>query len=102
MYSNITVAINLVFHLNSLFAIIFGTILGMIIGAMPGLSSTMGVALLIPMTFKMDPATGLCMLGAIYCSSVYGGSISAILLRTLGTSASIATTWDGTHLPNKV
>lgn len=87
-----------VFNVGNLFAIFIGTVLGIIIGALPGLSSTMGVALLIPITFKMDPSAGLCMLGAIYCASVYGGSISAILLRTPGTSASVATTWDGYEL----
>jgi len=90
-----------VFTLNVLFIILVGTILGIIIGALPGLSSTMGVALLIPITFKMDPALGLCMLGAIYCGSVYGGSITAILLRAPGTSASVATAWDGYELTKK-
>lgn len=101
MYLQILDAIGEVFHLNNLLFIILGTFLGIIIGALPGLSSTMGVALLIPITFKMDPATGLCMLGAIYCGSVYGGSITAILIRTPGTTASIATTWDGYPLTQK-
>lgn len=90
-----------VFSVGNLFFIIVGTILGIIIGALPGLSSTMGVALLIPITFKMDPSAGLCMLGAVYCGSVYGGSITAILLRTPGTSASVATAWDGYELTKK-
>ncbi len=72
-----------------------GTVAGLIVGALPGLSSTMGVALAIPITFGMDPKLGLMLLGAVYCSSVYGGSITAILLRTPGTDASIATTFDG-------
>ncbi|WP_144440585.1 tripartite tricarboxylate transporter permease [Limnochorda pilosa] len=75
-----------------------GTLGGILIGALPGLSSTMGVALLIPVTFSMNPATGLAMLGGVYCGSVYGGSITAILLRTPGTSASVATTFDGFEL----
>lgn len=72
-----------------------GTVAGLIVGALPGLSSTMGVALAIPITFGMDPKLGLMLLGSVYCSSVYGGSITAILLRTPGTDASIATTFDG-------
>ncbi len=88
-------AITNLLHFNNIFVIVIGTIAGIIIGALPGLSSTMGVALLIPLTFKMEPSTGLCMLGAIYCGSVYGGSITAILIRTPGTTASIATSWDG-------
>lgn len=81
--------------------ILLGTILGIIVGALPGLSSTMGVALLIPITFNFEPILGLCMLGGIYVGSVYGGSITAILLRTPGTSASIATSWDGYELTKK-
>ena len=90
-----------VFTVSNLSFIFIGTVLGIMIGALPGLSSTMGVALLIPITFKMDPSAGLCMLGAIYCGSVYGGSITAILLRTPGTSASVATAWDGYELTKK-
>jgi len=101
MYLQILAALGNVFHLNNILFIILGTFFGIIVGALPGLSSTMGVALLIPITFKMDPAAGLCMLGAIYCGSVYGGSITAILIRTPGTTASIATTWDGYPLTKK-
>ena len=84
-----------VFEPQALLILFAGTMAGLIIGALPGLSSTMGVALAIPLTFGMDPKMGLMLLGAVYCSSVYGGSLSAILLRTPGTDASIATTFDG-------
>ena len=89
------------FELQSVFILVIGTVAGLIIGALPGLSSTMGVALTIPLTFGMDPKLGLMLLGAVYCSSVYGGSITAILLRTPGTDASIATTFDGFPLTQK-
>ncbi len=72
-----------------------GTVLGIVFGALPGVSSTMGVAVLIPLTYGMDPVTGLIMLAGIYCGSTYGGSISACLLNTPGTPASAATTMDG-------
>ena len=78
-----------------------GTVAGLVVGALPGLSSTMGVALAIPITFGMDPKLGLMLLGAVYCSSVYGGSLTAILLRTPGTDASIATTFDGFPMTQK-
>ncbi|GHV37126.1 C4-dicarboxylate ABC transporter permease [Synergistales bacterium] len=78
-----------------------GTLAGLVVGALPGLSSTMGVALAIPMTFGMDPKLGLILLGAVYSSSVYGGSITAILLRTPGTDASIVTTLDGFPMTKK-
>lgn len=63
--------------------VLLGTILGIVVGSLPGLTSTMGVALLVPFTFSMSPAMGLALLGAIYASSSYAGSISAILLRKL-------------------
>ena len=85
---------------NLLFSVI-GVALGIIIGALPGLTSTMGVALLIPITFSMSPTTGLITLSAVYIGSVYGGSISAILINTPGTPAAIITTLDGYKMTQK-
>lgn len=79
----------------ALLTLLLGTLAGMAIGSLPGLSSTMGVALCIPITFSMPPELALILLGAVYVSSVYGGSVTAILLRTPGTDASIATALDG-------
>ncbi|MHB8950452.1 MAG: tripartite tricarboxylate transporter permease [Rhodoferax sp.] len=72
-----------------------GVTLGTIIGALPGLSATMAVAILVPFTFAMTPASGLIALGAIYTGAIYGGAFSAILVNTPGTPSSIATTFDG-------
>ena len=72
-----------------------GVILGMFIGAMPGLSATMGVAILLPITFWLEPRAGLGMLFGIYNSAIYAGGISAVLLGIPGTPASIASTFDG-------
>lgn len=72
-----------------------GVTLGTIIGALPGLSATMAVAILVPFTFAMAPASGLIALGAIYTGAIYGGAFSAILVNTPGTPSSIATTFDG-------
>lgn len=79
----------------NLAAILGGTLLGMFVGAMPGLSATMALALLLPLTFSFDPATGLCLLAALYAGASYGGSISAVLLGTPGTPAAAATALDG-------
>jgi len=70
----------------------------MFIGALPGLGATMGIALLIPITFGMDPTASLIMLTGLYTSAIYGGSITAILLHTPGTPASAATAMDGYEL----
>ena len=89
-------ALGNIFEPEAIFILFVGTIAGLIVGSLPGLSSTMGVALAIPLTFGMDPKMGLMLLGAVYCSSVYGGS-TAILIRTPGTDASIATTLTVSH-----
>ncbi|MBD3894541.1 tripartite tricarboxylate transporter permease [Halomonas sp. ML-15] len=79
----------------NLLLIVGGTLLGMFVGAMPGLSATMALALLLPITFSMDPGAGLSMLASLYVGASYGGSIAAILLNTPGTPAAAATVLDG-------
>ena len=65
----------------NLLILLAGTAGGLILGALPGLSPTMAVALLIPFTFHMDPAGGLILLGSVYTATVAGGAVSAILLK---------------------
>ncbi|NNU80501.1 tripartite tricarboxylate transporter permease [Halovulum dunhuangense] len=72
-----------------------GVAAGTIIGSIPGLTATMAVAVLVPVTFAMTPDSALILLGAIYTGAIYGGAYSAILLRTPGTPSAIATTFDG-------
>lgn len=78
-----------------LLILIVGVLLGIVVGALPGLTPTMGVALCIPFTFALPPVDGLMLLGGIYCGSVYGGSIPAIMFNVPGAPASVATTFDG-------
>ncbi len=73
----------------------FGMAVGIVFGALPGLTATMGVALFLPITFGMDPITGMLFLLGIYSGGIYGGSITAILIKTPGTPASAATVLDG-------
>lgn len=75
--------------------ILLGTVSGMLIGALPGLTATMGVALLIPFTFGLPIEQGIGMLLGIFCGAICGGTISAILIRTPGTPAAAATVLDG-------
>lgn len=84
-----------------LIALLIGTVGGMIIGALPGLSATMAVALLIPVTYNMSTAAGLTMLTAVYTSAIYGGSITACLLHVPGTPSSAATAADGYSLTKR-
>ena len=81
--------------------LLIGTIGGLILGATPGLSPTMAVALLIPFTFQLEATQGLILLGAAYTSTVAGGAVSAILLKIPGAPANIATTLDGHTMAQK-
>lgn len=79
-----------------IFLLLFtGVASGIAVGALPGLTATMGVAVLMPLTFGMDSAAALVLLVGVYIGAIYGGSISAILLKTPGTPAAAATVFDG-------
>ena len=72
-----------------------GVVAGTIVGSLPGLTATMAIAILVPLTFSMEPASALVVMGALYTGAIYGGAYSAILLNTPGTPSAIATTFDG-------
>jgi putative tricarboxylic transport membrane protein len=79
----------------SIIAMIGGVIIGMVLGALPGLSATLGVALAIPFTYAMSPLAALGLLAGIHNGGSQGGAIPAILLRIPGTPGAICTAWDG-------
>jgi len=86
---------------HTLFNVIWATFLGIVIGALPGLTATMGVALLTTLTFSMPHNEAIMVLICIYVGAIYGGSRSAILLNIPGTPASAASTLDGYPLARK-
>lgn len=90
-----------VFNPTTLAVIFIGVIVGIIFGSIPGLTSTMGVALCLPITFGMSPLDGIAMLIALYVGGTSGGLISAILLKIPGTPSSVATTFDGAPMAEK-
>jgi putative tricarboxylic transport membrane protein len=85
----------------NLFALVLGSFFGIIIGAIPGLTATMGIAILVPFTFGMTPITGIVMLLGIYTGAIYGGGIASILIKTPGTPAAAATVFDGYPMAQK-
>lgn len=95
MLNNILVGIQQAMQLQNLLLVFLGTAMGICFGALPGLSASMGVAVLIPITYGMNPVTGLITLAGVYCGAVYGGSISAVLINTPGTPANAVTAFDG-------
>src|SRR5699024_9107142 len=94
-------ALSNILTLESFLSIFIGGALGIIFGALPGLTAAMGVALLLPITFGLEATTGILFLLGVYCGGIYGGSITAVLINTPGTPASAATTLDGHPLAKK-
>lgn len=95
MYGSLVDALPGVLSWMNLAAVVIGVIAGICVGALPGLSATMAISVLIPFTFGMDPLVALGMMAGIYNGAMYGGSIPAILLRIPGTPAAVATSFDG-------
>ena len=84
-----------------LVTLLLGTLLGIVVGAIPGLTGTMVIALALPLTFGMDPLQAMTLLISLYVGAISGGMITATLLRMPGTPASIVTTFDGYPLAQK-
>jgi putative tricarboxylic transport membrane protein len=84
-----------VFAPKMLILIVFAVFLGTIFGALPGVSATMAVALGVPFTYRMDPVSAIAFLVAIYCASITGGGMTAILFKIPGVPSSAPTTYDG-------
>ncbi len=78
-----------------------GVLLGTVIGVLPGLGSTTGVAVLLPLTLAFEPVTALIMLAGIYYGSQYGGTITSVLISTPGEAATMVTTLDGYQMARK-
>lgn len=95
MFEQIIEGAIVAFQLQNIALALVGAILGTVLGALPGVSATLGIALLVPVTFAMSPVAALVFLGAVYCGAIYGGSISGILLNVPGTPAAVATMLDG-------
>ena len=95
MLSNILMGLTTAVQPMNILVTVVGTVLGIIFGMLPGLSGTMGIAILLPITYSMSPVAALLLMVSIFCGSLYGGSISAILLSTPGTPAAAATIFDG-------
>jgi putative tricarboxylic transport membrane protein len=91
----------LVGNVEAFFMLFCGLVIGVIGGAIPGLSATMAVALTLPFTFAMTPINGILLLLGVYKGGIFGGSIPAILIKTPGTPASSATILDGHPLAER-
>ena len=79
----------------NLLYVFFGVLIGTVIGVLPGLGPTASIALLLPITYTVEPVTAVILLAGIYYGSMYGGTITSVLLRLPGEAASVVTTFDG-------
>lgn len=93
--------LSLFLSVENILMIALGVVIGVVIGAIPGLTATMAVALALPFTFGMEPVTAILLLVGIYKGGMYGGSITAILIRTPGSPASASTLLDGYPMAQK-
>ena len=85
----------------NLFLMLIGIVLGVLIGVLPGLGGANGVAILLPLTFSMNPTSGIIMLSCIYWGALFGGAMTSILFNIPGEPWSVATTFDGYPLAQK-
>src|SRR5690554_5619455 len=97
-FAHVVEAFYLVFALDTMAWLLLGVVVGVGVGAMPGLSAAPAIALLLPLTFTMSLPAALGLLIGVYKGGLYGGSISAISFATPGTADSAATVIDGHQL----
>src|SRR4029077_13510048 len=86
---------------SNVFACFIGVLIGTIVGVLPGIGPVGAMALLLPSTFALDPATALIMLAGIYYGSMYGGSTTSILVNVPGEAASVITAIDGYQMARR-
>ena len=98
MIENILGGFSNIFAVGPILGILIGIFVGIIFGAIPGISAIMAIAIILPLTFYVDPVIGITMLLAVYKAGIYGGSISAILINTPGAAAAFLTAQDGYSL----
>ncbi len=85
----------------TLLALFGGVVVGLIVGSLPGLNDSITMAVLIPVTFGMEPGTAIGLLVGIYCASACGGSVPSILLKIPGTASATVTAYDGYPMSKK-
>lgn len=101
MIEDLADALALFLNWGNILAVFVGVLIGTLIGSIPGMTTPMGVALVLPFTFTMHPVTGILLLLGVYKGGLYGGSITAILIKAPGTPAASCTVLDGFPLSQK-
>ncbi len=95
MYDGILQGLSTAFQPINLFLVFMGCFAGTFIGMLPGLGPVSAIAIMIPITYAFDPASGLILMAGVYYGAIFGGSTSAILINAPGVSGAVATAFDG-------
>ena len=93
--SDLMTGITALLTMQNLLLLVGGVLIGMIVGVIPGVGPAAGLAILLPVTFGLDPTGAIVMLAAVYYGAMYGGTITSVLINTPGESATVASTFDG-------
>ena len=93
--SDLMTGIATLLTLQNMLLLVSGVLIGMIVGVIPGVGPSAGLAILLPVTFGLDPTGAIVMLAAVYYGAMYGGTITSVLINTPGESATVASTFDG-------
>ena len=101
MWESFIAGVGMAMRLDTVAVMSVGLILGMFVGALPGFTTVMAMAILLPLSFFVEPLIGIPFLLGVYKGGIYGGSIPAILVSMPGTGAAVATTFDGPALTKK-
>ncbi len=101
MWAELLVGLEMILRLDTVLMTAAGLVLGIFVGSLPGFTTVMAMAVLLPISFFLDPLVGIPFLIGVYKGGIYGGSIPAILIGVPGTGASVATTFDGPALTRK-
>ena len=101
IFSHLAFGLSVAVTPTNLMFLALGAVVGMIVGLFPGFGPAAGIAVLVPMTLGLEPTTAIIMLAGIYYGSMYGGTITSILINTPGESATVASTLDGYPLAQK-
>ena len=86
---------SVIFQMQYLLYMFGGVGIGLILGCLPGLTGSMGIALMLPFTYKMPPLTALVFLLSIYTGGLFGGAVTAVMINTPGSTANMVTMLDG-------
>ena len=99
--SDLMTGLTALLTMQNILLLVGGVMIGMIVGVIPGVGPSAGLAILLPVTFGLDPTGAIVMLAAVYYGAMYGGTITSVLINTPGESATVASHSTAIRSPNR-